>query len=110
MKKDLSKIKDLKATLESLKKLSWDDLSYEIMKLTVEFDKIKRFLKSSEVQLYQDFINLYEIEKSFRFDKKVDYTPYMNGPRPMIVEWLEIEIDEWEGVVPKKKDSDEDFE
>ena len=111
MEKPLKDTRDLKSKLESLKNLSWDDLSYEIMKLTVEYENIKKFLKPTEIQLYQDFIDCYELEKRLRFPKKRDYTGYMQGPRPAIAEWLDVDIDGTDIDFNNNIDhSDEDFE
>ena len=90
MNKKSIKIDSLSERLKSLKLLSWDDLSYEMMHLDIEFNNIKRFLKPSQIQLYQDFINLYELEKVIRFPKIPNYGSYTAGPRNAMAAWVEI--------------------
>lgn len=105
MNRDFSKIAGLNERLESLKYLSWDDLSHELMHLDIEFNNIKKFLKPSEVKLYQDFIHLYEVEKHRRFPKIIDYSSYTFGPRPACAGWVEISEKDIQVI-----NDDEDFE
>lgn len=92
--KNLSKSGTLAEILDELGKLDYDDLSYELMKLTVEFDTIKHVLRPSEVRFYKDYIYLYEIEKSMRNTGEKEYVSYWLGPRNIYMDHMEIDEDD----------------
>lgn len=103
--KKTKKAVSLELRLKNLNDLTWDELSYEIIKLNLEFENNKKKLKESEIQLYQQFISSYEKEKVLKFPQKRNYAECINGPRNAIVDWLEVEIDQAIGLVNRIGDS-----
>ena len=108
MKINSNKIKHLSKKIDSIKKLDEDELSYELMHLDIEFNTIKKYLKPSEIKLYQDFISLYEQEKQSRKKGKKEYMSYMLGPRSAMASWVEVIEVDMNYLVKNKGDSEED--
>jgi hypothetical protein len=94
MKKDISKIGDLAEQLDMLQEMSYDDLSYELMQLNIEYEKIKRLLSPKESRAYRDFMYLFEIEKSMRMTHNQPSIGHLKGPRQVMLSWLELELDD----------------
>jgi hypothetical protein len=103
--------------LDTAHSLSWDELTSEIIHLEDDLNKNRKVLKQSEIQLYQDVIYMYEVEKSLRIPLKRrcgDYLDYTMGPRSAFAAWIHISDKEMNKIVygindPKEEEEDDNF-
>lgn len=86
--KNFNKV-DLEAHSHALKSYDYDELTYDLMQLEIEYYELQPHMVKKEIQLYRKLIKLYETEKALRLKNAKINATTQNSVGNAMMGWLD---------------------